>query len=66
MWRAAASATASIAASVPSFARARAASTTETGVAPGTQAAATAAANTPAASRPYEDWWAPARSRASA
>lgn len=60
------SATASIAARVPSFARARAVSTTDEGVAPGTHAAATAAANTPAASRPYEDWCAPATSRASA
>ena len=41
-------------------------STTESGVAPGAHAAATAAAKTPAASRPYEDWWAPATSRASA
>ncbi len=41
-------------------------STTDDAVAPGTHALATAAAKTPAASRPYEDWCAPAMSRASA
>lgn len=51
---------------VPSLASARAVSTTEDAVAPGTHAAATAAAKTPAASRPYEDWCAPATSSASA
>lgn len=55
-----------MAARVPSLARERAVSTTEAAVAPGTQAAATAAANTPAASRPYEDWCAPVTSSASA
>jgi hypothetical protein len=66
VWRAAVSQTASIAARVPSLASDRQAATTDSGVAPGAQAAATAAAKTPAASRPYEDWWAPATSRASA
>lgn len=65
-WHAATSHTASIAARVPSLASARQAATTESGVAPGAQAAATAAAKTPAASRPYDDWCAPATSSASA
>ncbi|GAA3306461.1 hypothetical protein GCM10020295_62750 [Streptomyces cinereospinus] len=51
---------------MPSFASSRQVRTTDSGVAPGVQAAATAAAKTPAASRPYDDWWAPATSSASA
>ncbi|CAM5654446.1 hypothetical protein SALBM217S_10875 [Streptomyces griseoloalbus] len=66
VWRDASSQTFSIASRVPSLARDRHAATTESGVAPGAQAAATAAANTPAASLPYDDWWAPATSSASA
>ena len=63
---AATSQTASIAARVPSLASARQVSTTEVTLAPGAQAAATAAAKTPAASRPYEDWCGAATSSASA
>lgn len=66
VYRPAASQTFSIAALVPSFAWDRQVAMTESGVAPGVHAAATAAAKTPAASRPYDDWWAPAMSRASA
>lgn len=66
VYRRATSPTDSIAARVPSFATARQVSITDSGLAPGVHAAATAAANTPAASLPYDDWWAPAMSRASA
>src|SRR5690606_41480207 len=61
-----ASSTASIAARVPSLASRLAVERTSSIVARGAAAAATQAAMTPAASRPYDDWCAPATSMASA